>query len=112
MQQSDPRGFSRGRGQLNELARVGEYLSNKVPDSGTVPRGQMTNILTGGALFGGASTLGAGLPAAAGAALTPWAASRLYNTPMMYRYLTNQAVQPANLQGLYGAQAVQGLLSP
>lgn len=113
VQQSDPRGFSRGRGQLNELARIGEYLSNKVPDSGTVPRGQMTNLLTGGALFGGASTLGAGLPAAAGAALTPWAASRLYNSPLMYRYLTNQAVQqPLNLQSLYGAQAAQGLLSP
>lgn len=113
VQQSDPRGFSRGRGQLNELARVGEYLSNKVPDSGTVPRGQMANLLTGGALFGGVSTAGAGIPAAAAAALTPWAASRLYNSPLMYRYLTNQAVQqPLNLQSLYGAQAAQGLLSP
>jgi len=111
VQQSDPRGFSRGRGQLNELARIGEYLSNKVPDSGTVPRGQMANLLTGGALFS-AGTAGMDMGAGAVAALTPWAASRLYNSPLMYRYLTNQAVQPANLQGLYGAQAVQGLLSP
>lgn len=112
VQQSDSHGYSRGRGQLNELARVGEYLSNKVPDSGTVPRGQMANILTGGALFS-AGTAGMDMGAGAAAALTPWAASRLYNTPLMRRYLTNQAMsQPLDLQGLYGAQAVQGLLSP
>lgn len=111
VQQSDQRGFSRGRGQLNELARIGEYLSNKVPDSGTVPRGQMANLLTGGALFS-AGTAGMDMGAGAAAALTPWAASRLYNSPLMYRYLTNQAVQPTDLRGLYGAQAVQGLLSP
>ncbi len=98
--QGDRGGFSRGRGQLNEVARIGDYLANKVPDSGTVPRGVVANALTGGALFGGGVASGVGLPAAAAGALSPYLISKLYNSAAGRAYLTNQLAGRTN----YGAQ--------
>lgn len=67
---TDVGGYARGRGELNDLSRVGSFLSDKIPDSGTAQRGFWQGILTGGAagslnplLIGGV----AALPAAAGA---------------------------------------------
>jgi hypothetical protein len=41
----DRAGYSRGRGQLNELSRVGDFLADKVPDSGTATRSMLSNPL-------------------------------------------------------------------
>ncbi len=109
--QSDRAGFSRGRGQLNELARVGDFLAGKVPDSGTVPRGMVANALTGGALFGGGFAAG-GLPGAAGATITPYIASRLYNSRLGQAYLSNQVAGQTPLVPLYASQAVNALVHP
>lgn len=100
-------GYARGRGQLNELARVGDYIAARVPNSGTPERAGWTNMLTGGALFGGGMASGIGLPAAVAATAMPWAASRLYNTPLARAYLTNQAAGTTNFRALYGSEALR-----
>lgn len=46
---SDAGGYARGRGELNELSRVGSFLADRIPDSGTSQRTFMTGLLTGGA---------------------------------------------------------------
>jgi hypothetical protein len=106
----DRGGYSRARGQYGEIAKLADYLAPKIPDSGTVTRGMTANLLTGGLLAGGATGMGAGIPAAAAAAVTPWAASKLYNAPLIQRYLTNQAAGTTDLASAYAAQAVQQAL--
>lgn len=106
----DRAGFSRGRGQLNEMSRIGDFLAERVPDSGTPTRGMAANLLTGGALFGGGAATGIGLPAAAAAAATPWAVSRIYNTPLARAYLTNQAAGNTNFAALYGSEALRRMI--
>jgi len=55
---SDPRGFARGRGDLNNVARVGMFLgSTKIPDSGTANRSNMIALLKGAPVTGGAAAM-------------------------------------------------------
>lgn len=103
----DKAGFARGRGQLNELSRVGDYLANKVPNSGTPERLMVQNLLTGGALFGGTAATGVGLPAAAAAAAAPYAISKLYNSPVGRAYLTNELAGRVSVPTAVGQQGVQ-----
>lgn len=85
-------GYTRGRGDLNDLARVGAtFVRDNVPDSGTAQRMLMQNLLTGG-VAGGAGYMGSGDPMAglafAGAGLAgPRLAQALYNSPAGKRYL-------------------------
>lgn len=90
--QADRAGYARGRGQMNDLSRVGDFLSNKVPDSATTQRGMILNPLMWPAIGVGRI------------------ASGVYNTPLMQKYLRNQVAGTTDLRGLYGSQAVQGLL--
>jgi hypothetical protein len=54
VRQSDPRGFSRGRGGMNDMARIGTFLgSTKLPDSGTPIRTNAIKWLQGGPLAAG-----------------------------------------------------------
>lgn len=90
--QADPRGFSRGRGQLNELSRIGDFLASRVPDSGTPARLAVSNPLMWPVI--GGYNVGA----------------RLYNTPFVNDYLTGRYIGPADLQALYASQlARQGI---
>ncbi|WP_299109793.1 hypothetical protein [uncultured Bradyrhizobium sp.] len=104
---SDKTGYSRGRGDLNELARIGDYLAARIPNSGTPERAGWQNMLTGGALFGGGMASGIGVPAAAAATALPWAASRFYNSAPGRAYLTNQLAGNTNFNALYGGMAAQ-----
>lgn len=97
-QQRGDAGMARGRGELNDLARVGQaFIKPQIPNSGTPERSIMTKILTGGLPLGGAM-LGAGNPsaAAAGAAIgtaglgiAP-AVQAFMNSGPGRAYLTNQ----------------------
>jgi len=107
---SDRVGYSRGRGDLNELARVGDYIAARVPNSGTPERAGWANMLTGGALFGGGMASGIGVPAAIAATAMPCAASRLYNSPAGRAYLTNQVAGRTDLAGLYGAESLRRMI--
>lgn len=94
------RNFAMGRGDLNDLSRVGRaFIQDTVPNSGTPERLAIQNMLTGGALgggalYGGASPLSAlGLTAAALAG--PRVAQAAYYSPLMQNYLTNQLAERA-----------------
>jgi len=83
------------RGATNELetlARAGYVFLRELPQSGTAPRQNVYNILTGAA--GGAGLISGGLPGlAAGLGATvagPYAANVAYNNPLVRRYLENQ----------------------
>jgi len=121
--------YSRGAGDLNDLARVGKtFIQSKVPDSGTAKRAMWMRLLTGGLGLGsGGTALALGhdpvvAAAAAGAGLAaPAVAQRAYMSPVMQAYLKNQLVQgPQMNKGLLGAlaieqmksQAQRGLLNP
>ena len=78
--------------ELETLARGGDVFLRELPQSGTAPRQNVYNILTGAA--GGAGLISGGLPGlAAGLGATvagPYAANVAYNNPLVRRYLENQ----------------------
>jgi len=84
--QGDRAGFSRGRGQMNELARVGDFIADRIPNSGTASRQMVLNPLEWPGLIGGGI------------------ASRAYNTGVGQRYLTNQLAGQTDFRGLYTGQ--------
>lgn len=90
----DPRGFARGRGDLNEIARLGAFLADKVPDSGTSRRMNMANLLTLsglGVAGGGMVSSIAPTAVAVGAGLaTPYALQRAIQSEPVRSYLMNQ----------------------
>lgn len=96
----DPRGFVQGKGQLTDLARVGErFIRDQVPNSGTPGRENMIRLLQGGAagsgLLSGDPVTALAMPALALGG--PRAAQAAYNTAPIQRYLTGQtAPRPAN----------------
>lgn len=92
VRQADPRGYSRGRGQLNELSRVGDLIGQRTPDSGTATREAIINPLSWPIM--GAARLGASA----------------YNSPLLRAYLTNQAAGNTNFAGLYGSEALRRLI--
>jgi hypothetical protein len=60
---SDKGGFGRGRGDLNTLARIGDFLADKIPNSGTPERTRMINMLRGSGIGTGGVTAGGGMAA-------------------------------------------------
>lgn len=101
--------FAMGRGELNDLARVGQnFVRGQIPNSGTPERTMMMNLLQGGGPAGGAMIAGADPLTAATvggtALLGPRALQMLYNSPIMQSYLTNTASQtPQITPGLLGS---------
>lgn len=115
---ADKTGFARGRGQLNELARVGDYIAPRVPNSGTAQRAKVGEMLTAGASgIAGTGVAGAGgftpEALAAGGALAatiagvPYGAARLYQSGPIQAWLTNNAVSPPSLVQLLATQAAR-----
>ena len=90
----DRRGFGRGRGELNDLARLAGFISDKIPDSGTPSRTNIANLLT---LSAPAATTGSMVGSVAGpiaglaaAAATPWAVQKGLQSAPGRAYLMNQ----------------------
>lgn len=97
----DKSGYGRGRGDLNELSRVGDFLGSAIPpDSGTARRSLMQNLMTFGAGGGGAGYMAGGgdpvtaLLAGTAALAGPRATQAAYNTTPIQSYLRNQMMQP------------------
>jgi hypothetical protein len=95
VQSMDKSGYARGRGDLNEMSRIGDFLgAQRIPDSGTTSRGATAIGLTGGGGLAGSAALTGDIvtPAiVAGTALTlPKAGQLMYNSPIMQAYLRNQ----------------------
>lgn len=99
LDQSTGRGYAFGRGDLNELARVGQGVLRPPPDSGTAGRTMANNLLTGGTVATGGGVgamLGGPVGAAVGAGASlgmPRLAQLLMNSPQGQAYLRNQMVQ-------------------
>lgn len=111
-------GMARGRGELNDLARVGQaFIKPQIPNSGTPERGMMMKLLSGnlplgggigaGVLSGG-SPLAMGLGAAAGAASLgiPRGIQAALNSRVGQAWLTNQVGH-----GLGGPRTTPALLA-
>ena len=90
-------GYTRGRGDINDLARVGNaFVRDNIPDSATAQRILMQNLLTGG-VAGGAGYLGSdnpmtGLAFALGGMAAPRAIQMAYQSPGAQKYLANTAL--------------------
>lgn len=90
----DTAGFGRGRGDLNDIARLAGFIADKIPDSGTASRLNVANLLTlsapamtTGSMVGSFAGPVAGL--AAGAAF-PYALQRAIQSDPGRAYLMNQ----------------------
>lgn len=100
---STGRGYVYGRGDLNELARIGQAVVKPPPDSGTGGRTYANNMLTGSLVGGGAGSgamVGGPLGAAAGAVgslALPRIAQMLMNSDTGQAYLRNQAAAAPTL---------------
>lgn len=107
-------GYVYGRGDMNELARIGQALIKPPSDSGTAGRTYANNILTGSLVGGGAGSgalVGGPIGAAAGAAgslALPRLAQMLMNSKGGQAYLRNQmAADPIVTKDLARALLVQ-----
>ncbi len=111
------RNFAMGRGDMNDLTRVGRaFVQDAIPNSGTPERMAIQGLLTGGATAGITGDLATGASAAALALAAPRAAQMAYYSPLMRAYLTNQMadnvlprVSPEALRAI-GANQTRGLL--
>lgn len=98
----DQGAYALGRGDLAELARVGQGLMRPMPQSGTGPRNMMIGALTGAGVAGmDPMTLAAG-------AAVPRAIQEVYNLGPVQSYLRNQAMPGGGVnQNLLAAIAGQ-----
>jgi len=96
--QQSRRAYGRGQGDFADLARAGEALLKPLPQSGTSPRNNVTQLLnTLGAVVGGGAgsaggPAGTALGAMAGLAAPAVAGRALLSRPVQ-AYLGNQALQ-------------------
>ena len=116
-------GYVYGRGDLNELARVGQGLLRPPPDSGTAGRSYANALLTG-ALGGGGGAAGmamggpvGALAGAAGSLAMPRLVQLLMNSPGGQAYLRNQllpgaVVTPSLAAALAAQQGVSQAVQP
>lgn len=111
VKQADKSGYGRGRGDLNDLSRVGDFLADKIPNSGTPERSAMMRLLSGGGVgtsgaVGGGGTamaLGAdpqtaaliGMGTAAGQLAMPRLAQALMNSQAGQAYFKNTVANQA-----------------
>lgn len=82
----DPSAYALGRGDLSELARVGQGLMRPMPQSGTGPRSAYIGALTGTGIVTQDPM------AVAAAAAVPRVVQEAYNLGPVQRYLRNQAL--------------------
>jgi|APSaa5957512535_1039671.scaffolds.fasta_scaffold00673_2 hypothetical protein len=95
-------GYARGKGDMNDLARIGDLLaSTNMPDSFTAIRSVVMKMLGGGpaGVLGGGAFLAGADPgtiavSAAGGLAVPRMAQKAYMSPIVQGYLKNQAVRP------------------
>lgn len=116
---ADKSGFARGRGEYNDLARVGDLLTQKIPNSGTPERTFMQRLVTDpvGALTGPAALTAAGLtatasvPAAAIGLATPYTLQKFINSPAGSKYILNQKYAGPNPAAYTKDQAVRNMIT-
>ena len=116
---ADQEGFARGRGQYNDLARVGDLLANKIPNSGTPERTFMQRLMTDpvGALAkpaviaGTAATAGASVPLAIAGLAAPYTMQKFINSPAGAKYILNQKYAGPNPAAYTKDQAARNMIT-
>ena len=110
-------GYELGRGDMNDLARIGQSLLRAPADSGTAGRSFAHNILTGSLGLGGAGMgAAAGGPigamvGAAGSVAIPRVAQMMMNSGPGQAYLRNQiSANPTMTANLARALALHGAM--
>lgn len=111
------RNYAMGRGDLNDLSRVGRaFIQDAIPNSGTPERLAIQGLLTGGLTSGGNVLSPEMLAGAAAGLALPRAAQMAYYSPLGRAYLTNQLAErilprmsPDALRAI-GANQARGLL--
>jgi hypothetical protein len=112
--------FSRGAGDLNDLARAGElFVRDQVPNSGTAQRAMMQSLLTGGGVGGTAALMTGdptlGLMAGAGSLGGPMLAQAFLRSPAGQKYLTQGLIRSTaarkSLADILRRTAVTGAIS-
>jgi hypothetical protein len=122
--QSTGGGYAFGRGDLNELARIGQSVLRPPPDTGTAGNNMANALLTGQlAAAGGIGGTMAGGPiggvaGAASSMFLPRIVQALMNSEAGQAYLRNQAIQngprvtPALISALTGQQGAAYAVQP
>jgi hypothetical protein len=125
--QSTGGGYAFGRGDLNELSRIGQSVLRPPPDSGTAGNQAANDLLTGriallSGLGGAGGTMAAGPAGGVAGAMAPLALPRivqaLMNSEAGQAYLRNQAIQngprvtPALISALTGQQGAAYAVQP
>jgi hypothetical protein len=112
--------FSRGAGDLNDLARAGElFVRDQVPNSGTAQRAMMQSLLTGGGVGGTAGLMTGdptiGLMAGAGSLGGPMLAQAFLRSPAGQRYLREGLIRSTatrqSLADILRRTAITGAIS-
>lgn len=96
---ADRFGFGRGRGDLRQVSRVGEFLANAIPpDTGTARRNLTNNLMTlglgggGGGAVASGGDLGLSIASILAAIGAPKALQSAYNLKPVQAYFRNQAL--------------------
>ncbi len=122
--QSTGGGYAFGRGDLNELSRIGQSVLRPPPDTGTAGNNMANALLTGqlAAAGGIGGTMAAGpiggVAGAMGSMLMPRIVQALMNSDAGQAYLRNQAIQngprisPALIAALTGQQGTAYAVQP
>jgi hypothetical protein len=125
--QSTGGGYAFGRGDLNELSRIGQSVLRPPPDSGTAGNQAANDLLTGriallSGLGGAGGAVVAGPVGGVAGAMLPLALPRmvqaLMNSEAGQAYLRNQAIQngprvtPALISALTGQQGAAYAVQP
>jgi len=103
--------FAEGRGELNDLARVGDrFVKEQVPNSGTPERTALIQLLTGGAVGGLAADPLMGAATAGTTMLLPRVIQGAYNSGAGQAYLGNRVAAGAEspYRALAAILAAQG----
>ena len=107
---ADKTGFARGRGDMNTLTRVGDFLADKIPNSGTPERRNMMRLLQGdgfgvreGAAAGGVG-MALGMDPQSAAMLGVGIAGTKAATPRLVQFLMNSKPGQAYLSNTLASQ--------
>jgi hypothetical protein len=111
---ADQSGFARGRGEYNDLARVGDLLTQKIPNSGTPERTFMQKIISNplAAIGTGlASSTVVGTPYVLGGVAAPYLLQKFINSPKGSKYILNQKYAGPNPAAYTKDQAARNMIT-
>jgi hypothetical protein len=111
---ADQSGFARGRGEYNDLARVGDLLTQKIPNSGTPERTFMQKIISNplAAIGTGlASSTVVGTPYVLGGVAAPYGLQKLINSRAGSKYILNQKYAGPNPAAYTKDQAARNMIT-